>query len=401
MAIDITRPTQAVILAGGRGIRLRPLTYTLPKPMVQFNGKPFLLYLIELLKEQGFEKVLLLLGYLPNIIIDYFGNGNSLGIKIDYLVTDADDETGKRLKHARHKLEQCFLLMYCDNYWPMNMNRMWEQFIKKKTAAQITVYRNMDNYTKNNLLLDDLMVVYYDKSRLTENLNGVDIGYAIIKKEVLDLLPDTNVNFEEIVYPTLVARKELFAYPTDHRYYSVGSHNRLKLTESFLQRPKAVILDRDGVLNKRSEEGMYVRNWSEFKWLDGSIEAVRLLKESGYYVIVITNQAGIARGIMTESDLTYIHERMKEELYENGYSLDAIYYCPHGWNDGCECRKPKPGMLFRAQRDFHLDLTRTFFVGDDIRDKQAGDAADCKTILLSPDLSLLQVVKEKILVCGK
>ena len=79
-------------------------------------------------------------------------------------------------------------------------------------------------------------------------------------------------------------------------------------------------------------------------------------------------------------------------------SLDAIYYCPHGWDDGCDCRKPKPGMLFQAQRDFHLDLTRTYFIGDDIRDQQAGHAAGCITFLVTSEMTLLRFVKEKLLI---
>jgi D-glycero-D-manno-heptose 1,7-bisphosphate phosphatase len=100
---------------------------------------------------------------------------------------------------------------------------------------------------------------------------------------------------------------------------------------------------------------------------------------------------------MTESDLEIIHEKMQKELFQCGGSVDRIYYCPHGWNDNCECRKPKPGMFFQAQRDFNLDLSLTFFVGDDERDRQVGDAAECKTLLVDSESSLLKVVKERIL----
>ena len=144
-------------------------------------------------------------------------------------------------------------------------------------------------------------------------------------------------------------------------------------------------------------KAQYVKTWDEFKWLPGAIEAIRLIKKAGFAVIIITNQAGVGRGMMTESELLEIHEQMKATLAENGVFVDAIYYCPHGWDNGCDCRKPKPGMLFQAQHDFHLDLSRTFFIGDDIRDQQAGEAAGCKTLLVSPKMSLLQLVRKKIL----
>src|SRR5215210_1822326 len=122
------RPQQAVILAGGRGTRLGSLTDTRPKPMVEICGKPFLEYQVEQLCEQGFERILLLLGYLPEVVRDYFGDGTRWGVKIEYSVTDVDDETGRRLKFAEPLLDPYFLLMYCDNFWPMQIDKMWQRF---------------------------------------------------------------------------------------------------------------------------------------------------------------------------------------------------------------------------------------------------------------------------------
>jgi len=99
---------------------------------------------------------------------------------------------------------------------------------------------------------------------------------------------------------------------------------------------------------------------------------------------------------MSHSDLADLHSRMKNELEECGGNIDGIYYCPHGWEDNCVCRKPKSGMLFQAQRDFHLDLSRIYFVGDDERDEMAGKAAGMKTVLINSDYSLLDFVKDKI-----
>ena len=385
--------SQAVILAGGRGTRLKPLTDSRPKPMIEFYGKPFLEYLITNLREQGITRVLLLLGYLPRVIQDHFGDGSRFGVKIEYSVTGEENDTGKRLFLAKELIADRFLLMYCDNYWPIRLKEMWQQYLQQNVAAQITVYSNKDRYTRDNVDIgEDRIVRQYDKSRTADNLRGVDIGFAILKKLVLDHLPDTNVSFESVVYPLLVAQKQLAAFVSDHRYYSVGSFPRLELTKEFLRFAPAIILDRDGVLNEKPPKAEYVKNWSEFKWLPGSKEAVALLKKAGYRIILVSNQAGIARGVMTEADLAEIHTNMKREVAAIGGGIDAIYHCPHGWDSGCECRKPRAGMLFQAQRDFQLDLTRTYFIGDDDRDGMAGESAGCKFIKVSAADPLLKAV---------
>ncbi|MGH7233309.1 MAG: HAD-IIIA family hydrolase [Nitrospiraceae bacterium] len=388
------RPSQAVILAGGRGTRLGPHTETRPKPMIEIHGKPFLEYLIEMLRSQGFERVLLLLGYLPEVVQNHFGDGSKWGVKIEYSVTAVEDDTGRRVRLAAPRIDQCFLLMYCDNYWPMQIDKMWERFVHSKAPAMITVYSNKDGYTKNSIQVDDEgYVTIYDKSCTSPNLQGVEISYAIMEKSVLDLLPQENVLFESTVYPRLAESRRLLAYVTDHRYYSIGSLRRLPLTEAFLARQPSVILDRDGVLNKKAPKAQYVRLWREFEWLHGAKEALRLFTEAGYRVIIVSNQAGVARGEMTEMQLLEIHERMKQETAGAGGRIDAVYYCPHDWNGGCECRKPKPGMLFQAQHDYNLDLSRTLFIGDDERDAQAADAAGCPSTLLADGRTLLDVAR--------
>jgi D-glycero-D-manno-heptose 1,7-bisphosphate phosphatase len=123
---------------------------------------------------------------------------------------------------------------------------------------------------------------------------------------------------------------------------------------------------------------------------------LHLLAEAGYRVIIVSNQAGIARGAMTQADLAHIHDQMKAEVLKAGGRIDAFYHCPHDWDEDCECRKPKPGMLFQAQRDFHLDLSRTFFIGDDERDAQAAEAAGCPSVLVSGQLPVLDVIRKLV-----
>jgi len=239
-------------------------------------------------------------------------------------------------------------------------------------------------------------VILYDKSREEKNLSGVDIGFFIINKKVFELMPDTNFSFEKEILPKLIKEKQIACYLTDHRYYSIGNFERLPITEKFLKSKKVIFLDRDGVINKKPSKADYIKNWDEFEFLPGAMEALKLLTQNGYEIYIISNQAGIARGMMTKDDLKEIHEKMKKELENHGAKISGIYYCPHGWDEGCECRKPKPGMFFQAAREHHIDLTKTIFIGDDERDLQAGNAAGCKTILVTHNKSFLEIVKDLV-----
>jgi len=149
---------------------------------------------------------------------------------------------------------------------------------------------------------------------------------------------------------------------------------------------RAVFLDRDGTIN---EEVNYLKDLRDLKLLPGAAEAIKLLNEHSFKVVVITNQSGVARGYLTEEKLEEIHEEMRRQLSEKGAHLDAIYYCPHHPTQGkgkyrknCWCRKPNPGMLEKAARELGLDLPKCYLVCDKLIDLQAGLRADCKTVLV-------------------
>lgn len=387
---------QAVILAGGRGTRLRPLTDDRPKPMVEFHGRPFLEYLVEMLAGQGIERILLLLGYRPEVIERHFGDGARWGLRIDYAVTDPDELTAARVLGARDRLDSRFLLLYCDNYWPLDLARLWQRYLEAGRPALVTVYRNRDGWSRgHNVAVDEAgLVRVFDRTRRTPGLEGVEIGYAILERSLLDLLPTPDVLIEEGLYPQLAARGWLAAYLTEHRYYSVGSLERLPATDAFLARRPSLVLDRDGVLDRRPPQASYVRTPDELEWLPGALDGIRRLTEAGYRLLVVSNQAGVARGAMSEDDLRAIEARMTADAAAAGGRIERFYDCVHDWDEGCECRKPRPGLLFQAQRDFALDLSRTCFIGDDERDGQAAREAGMPFRLVSPEIGLAEALPE-------
>lgn len=384
---------QAVIFAGGLGERLKPFTETNPKPMYPIQGKPFIEYLVEQVVSFGITDIVILLGYLPEKVTEYLGDGGRYGAKITYCITPVEYDTQYRLKAAENDLQDEFLMMYCDNYCPVNFERLERSYEENGAWIQFTAYANLDGYTKNNLrIADNGQVLSYDKKRTQPDLQGVDIGYAIVSKKVLSLMSDQNENFEAVVYPQLVERGLLYATVTEHRYYSIGSFARIELTQEFFSGQKYIFLDRDGTLDVRPPKAQYVEKPEDFIWLPGAKEAVKKLKDAGYFIILVSNQAGIAMGRMTDEDVVRVNEKMQADLLEIGASIDAIYYCPHGWDSTCSCRKPKPGMLYQAQKDYSINLPECVLIGDDERDVQTAENADVKGILVGDNYTLLDAV---------
>jgi D-glycero-D-manno-heptose 1,7-bisphosphate phosphatase len=159
-----------------------------------------------------------------------------------------------------------------------------------------------------------------------------------------------------------------------------------------------IFLDRDGVINENRSD--YVKSWSEFRFLPGSKEALRQLTRAGHRILVCTNQACIARGILPVATVEDIHKRMLAEIARDGGSIEKVYYCPHGKDDGCFCRKPRPGMLLRARDELSIDMSDALFIGDSITDMRAGRAAGIPTLLVLTGLGNEHLQAYSSEVCG-
>jgi len=220
---------QAVILAGGLGTRLGPLTKGRPKAMVSINGRPFLEYQLRLLRERGIRDIVLCLGYRWEQIVDYFGHGRRLGLKISYSVErDGLLGTAGAVKQAEPLLDDIFFLTYGDAYLLLDYKAVMDYFRRQDKLGLMVVYRNENRYARSNVVVEGGMVKVYDKERWWPGMDWINFGVSLLRREALALVPAGVPYSQEEWYQQLIERGELLAYETGQRFYEIGSPQGLE-----------------------------------------------------------------------------------------------------------------------------------------------------------------------------
>ena len=371
---------QVVVLCGGQGKRLKPLTNKIPKPMVDIHGRPFLLFLVNQFKHYGVKDFLFLTGYKSKKISDYFSSGSRWGVNIDYDKGPVTWNTKKRLYKAKLKIKKNFFLIYSDNFTNYPFHKIIDFHVKQKKALTLFLCKK----NKGNIKIDkNLKILEYDKFRKRKNLNYVEVGYMLAnKKKLFSYIENDNKDFSSI-FPKMIKDKNINSLLSNNSYYSISDLKRLEITKKIFIKKKIILIDRDGLINKKKNKGEYVTNWNQFKFIKKNIDALLTLSKNKFKFIVITNQAGVGRKKMSLTNLSLIHDKMAKKLKEKGIKILKIYFCPHHWKDNCECRKPKPGLFFIASSKYKLNLNETIYIGDDPRDCLAAFNSGCKSILIN------------------
>ncbi len=227
---------QTVILAGGKGTRLRPLTYQIPKSLVPIHGKPFLHYQLEFIKSFNLNNVLLLVSYLGDQIEDYFGDGSRFGLKIEYSYEEIPLGTGGALKNAGDKLSDEFLLLNGDTFLPIDYDAFIKYFKEFDKIGTITAYDNSEEIVPNNIAVGiSNLVVNYNKKD-SRGMTHVDAGVMVFKKELLNFIPEGQTSsLEENTFNELIKRKELAAFVTNQRFYDMGNFKELEVIKGVLR----------------------------------------------------------------------------------------------------------------------------------------------------------------------
>lgn len=426
---------KTVLMAGGRGTRIAELFPNIPKPLILVDGMPILEREIRSLAIQGFDDIILTVGYLADKIIAYFGDGSQLGVKIDYFVEETPLGNAGALFCLRDKIgNEPFLLLNADAAFDVDFNRMLA--FHKQHGGLVTLFTHPNSHP-----YDSGLIIADEKGNVNQWLakederpqwynNRVNAGLHVIDPKVLDLslknleideesgMPKGKVDLDRKILKPLCGTGQMYCYDspeyvkdmgTPERFHQVEAdyHNGVVQAKNLKNKQKAIFLDRDGTINKYIG---FLRNIDDFELIDGVSEAIKLINQSGYLAIVVTNQPVIARGEVSWDELHEIHRKMETLLGKDSAYIDGMYICPHHPDKGfegerpeykidCDCRKPKPGLLLQAAKDFNIDLSESYMIGDSGRDVEAGVNGGVKVSLLiqqNTNGSLLEVVKKYI-----
>ena len=398
---------QAVILAGGKGTRLKEVSGNLPKSMVSVLDKPLLQHLIEQCVEYGITDIKLLISYKKEVIEDYFGDGDQYGATIQYISEDTPRGTAGALIDALPELDDQFLVAYGDTFFDIDLSAFWEFHQDQAGDASIFLHPNDHPYDSDLVEVDSSFQVqrihpYPHDAQWRQNLVNAAV-YMFNKKALkgVDFVIDRPDIAKDLFQLMLKSEKKLYGYISTEYIKDMGTPERLFKVEKDInsgkvkslkkQTPKmAIFLDRDGTIN---QEVNHLSSLEQFELIDGVGEAICQINVAGILAIVVTNQPVIARGDLTECELKVIHNKMDTLLGRQGAYIDRLYYCPHHIESGfegeikvlkfdCNCRKPKIGLFTQAKKDLNIVLEKSWMIGDSSRDIFAAKSAGMKSILL-------------------
>ena len=368
----------AIILVGGRGSRLGYLTKDTPKPLLKINNQIFLDILIAKLIKYNFNKIYLLCSYKKEKFFKIYNNKIIHNSKIICIDEGFAKGTGGALYKLKNRITKDFLLINGDTYFDIDITKILKNKFKNNICTIALTYNNnvKKNHKINNIKINLKNKIQFTK-KSTKLMNG---GVYFFRKKVLKFFVKKECSLENDILKNLIIKKKIHGIEFNDKFIDIGSHKSIKFlkkNKDFLKQ-KAIFLDRDGVVNELKKND-YVKNYKEFKFLPGVIDAIKYINQKNYLAIIITNQACVGKLIITEKILDSIHYKMKKSIkLKNNAHIDDIYYSPYYKNSKKNKyrlnefdRKPNSGMLIKAIKKWNIDTKKSIFVGDSLTDFQA------------------------------
>ncbi len=379
----MTRVKQALFLVGGRGTRLGALSANTPKPMQEIApGVRFLDLILENAARMGFTDLVLLAGHLGDKVEEAY-DGQRIGEAEIRVVRESQPMgTGGALAQAAQVLDEYFVLLNGDSFFDINLRALTAAPLPEG-GGRLALRMVEDTARYGSVQLDGARIsAFIEKNPDLTGPGLINGGIYYLDRAMVSRI-EAPSSIESDVFPELVREGRLEGLPFDGYFLDIGLPETLaqaqRETAALRVRP-AAFLDRDGVLN---EDQGYTYRVEDLTWMPGAREAIRLLNDRGYRVIVVTNQAGVARGYYEEEAIGVFHAGMQAQLAEAGAFVDAFYHCPFHADGTVPAytvedhpdRKPNPGMILRALSDWQVNRNASFLIGDKPSDMEAARRA--------------------------
>lgn len=378
------RVRQMVFLVGGRGSRLGALAADTPKPLLPVApGLRFLDILLEQAARHGFTDIVLLAGHLGEQVQALYHDRRIRGATVTVLREGAPAGTGGALLQAADRLDPWFVLSNGDSYFDFNLRALAVAPEDTGVRGRMALRRVCDVSRYGAVeTAAGRITAFREKSRQDSDAGLINGGVYLLSRKVLSRLSSPS-SLESDLFPALAAERALLGLQRNGYFIDIGLPGSLaearRELPARLARP-AAFLDRDNVLNV--DRG-YTHRVEDLEWMPGARESVLQLNEAGYFVFVVTNQSGVARGLYGEAQVALFHERMQADLAEVGAHVDAFFHCPFHEDAAVDLyraadhpdRKPNSGMILKALRDWPVDAGPSFLIGDHDSDLQAARGA--------------------------
>jgi D,D-heptose 1,7-bisphosphate phosphatase len=388
--VDLQGPSvqQALILAGGRGTRLHDLTACTPKPLLEVGGRPFLDYILENVWRHGFRDVVLLGGFQASKLRHWAAKARWPGLAIKLVVEEDPAGTAGALFGAAELLDDEFLLLNGDSFFDINLLDLATATFDSDWTAAVALCERSDSSRYGVVELAGDRVCNFTERPTTEGCRIVNGGVYRVKRRLIEMVMHRPCSIERDIFPQLAICDLLVGRVYNRPLLDIGVqeafHDAQSIMPSLVGRG-ALFLDRDGVLNR---DVGYAHRPDQIEWGEGVSEAVKFANDAGYLVFVVTNQAGVARGLYDEGQVHHLHEWMNEQLRRTGAHIDEFVYCPFHPTQGrghyrrdADCRKPKPGMILDLIERWAVDPSRCVLIGDKEIDMQAAASAGIRGVL--------------------
>lgn len=372
---------EAIVLAGGFGTRLAHVVPDVCKPMAPVAGRPFLRFIMDQLAAAGFDRAVVADGYRREQIEGFFGPAYR-GMAIEYSPEETPLFTGGAVKRALSRCQSDWVFVLNGDTWLDVDFAAMEAAAADASDSVLSVIavkrmRDFERYGTVDVDSDGSLTAFHEKRPCVEGL--INAGVYLLRRDALNNMPE-KFSLESDYFERFVGDGALRAVECTGGFIDIGVPEDYELAQTILaplaKSWKLAMFDRDGTINVDTG---HLHEPEKLELIPSTIDIMRGYSDDpDYKVVVVTNQAGIAKGLYTEADMRRLHRFMEDELEKLGVHVDAWYFCPHhpDYTGPCDCRKPAPGMLLAAMDDFEAMPIDCVMYGDAVKDKEAAAAGN-------------------------